>query len=458
METILVIEDKESMAKMLSQSLTMEGYNVITAADGREGILKVKEKRIDIVITDLKLPKKSGLDVLNFVKRHNSMIPVILITAYGTIETAVKAVKEGAYDFITKPFEPDHLLLIIEKALRTQRVLTENIILKDEVENQLKSSKIIGTSTAIKKTMEHIQKVAQSKATVLLQGESGTGKELFARALHYLSPRKNEAFIAINCAAIPGELLESELFGHEKGAFTGASATKIGKFQLSDKGTIFLDEIGDLDISLQAKMLRVIEGNDIMRIGGTEEIKIDVRVITATNKNLQEEIAKKNFREDLFYRLSVLPIYIPPLRERKEDIPLLVEYFISFYCKELNKNIKTVSDEAMKLMMDYTWTGNIRELQNCIERTVILSNTDVILPEHLGLKLQEEDNIYLRDIPLNGTLHEVSSTATKIAEANLIKRVMKETGGNKTRASEKLEVSYKTLLTKIKEYNIKVEE
>lgn len=454
MAVILVVEDKETMAEMLGQALQAEGHQVITARDGREGLQKFREAKPDVVVSDLKLPHKSGLDVLETIKEHNPRIPVILMTAYGTIETAVKAVKEGAYDFITKPFDPDHLIHLINKALEKQRLVTENLILREEFAKHLKLPKIIGKSAKMLEVVEKVQKVAANQTTVLLLGESGTGKELFARAVHYLSPRKEEPFVAINCAAIPRDLLESELFGHERGAFTGAVARKMGKFELADKGTIFLDEIGDLDLALQAKLLRVLEGEEFMRVGGTVKIKVDVRVVAATNKDLQTAIAQKLFREDLYYRLAVFPITIPPLRERADDIPALVEHFVSYYCKELKKEPKTIPPASMELLVHHPWTGNVRELQNSIERAVILTDGEVLLPEHLGLRVKPAEEAGLAELPMEGSLQEVSSMATQFAESRMIRKVLKETNGNKTKAAEILKVSYKTLLTKIKDYGI----
>jgi len=454
MAVILVIEDKESMAQMLSQALQAEGHQVLVARDGREGLQKFKESKLDIVVSDLKLPHKSGLEVLEAIKEHNPLIPVILMTAYGTIETAVKAVKEGAYDFITKPFDPDHLIHLINKALEKQRLVTENLVLREEFATHLKLPKIIGKNPKFLEVLEKVQKVAASHTTVLLLGESGTGKELFARAVHYLSPRKEEAFVAINCAAIPRDLLESELFGHERGAFTGAVARKMGKFELANNGTIFLDEIGDLDLALQAKLLRVLEGEEFMRVGGTAKIRVDARVVAATNKELQAAIDQKLFREDLFYRLAVFPITIPPLRERADDIPALVEHFVNYYCKELKKELKSFSPASMELLVRHPWTGNIRELQNCIERSVILTDGPLILPEHLGLRVRPAEEIGLESLPTEGTLQEVSGAATQFIESRMIRKVLKETGGNKTKAADILKVSYKTLLTKIKDYGI----
>ena len=456
MANILVIEDKESMAQMLSQAIEGEGYHVDVAKDGAEGIQKFKDNPYDLVISDLKLPYKSGMEVLEAVKEHSPLVPIILMTAYGSIETAVKAVKLGAYDFLTKPFDPDHLLILIGKALEKRRLMTENIIFRDEFSRKLKLPRIIGKSPKLLEVMDQVQKVAQSKATVLLLGESGTGKELFARAVHYLSPRREGSFVAINCAAIPRDLLETELFGHEKGAFTGAIGRKLGKFELSNKGTLFLDEIGDMDLALQAKLLRVLEGSEFMRVGGVSKIKVDVRVVAATNHDLQAAIADQKFREDLYYRIAVFPVTIPPLRERKEDIPPLVEHFVHHFCHELKKPVKTLTPEAMEQLINHPWGGNVRELQNAIERAMILSDGDLITPDQLALKVRGESSTGppVLSGPVEGTLHEVSNAAARAAEEQLIRKVLKETGGNKTRAAEILQVSYKTLLTKIKDFEV----
>lgn len=453
MSLILVVEDKESMAQMLSETLKVAGYQVLLAKDGRDAIHRLKEQKVDLVLTDLKLPHRGGLEVLHEVKDRTPLTPVILMTAFGTVENAVKAVKEGAYDFLTKPVDPDHLLLLMEKALEKQKLLTENMILREEFSGHLKFPTIIGKSPAMSQLAENIQKVSQSHSTVLLLGESGTGKELFARALHYLSPRKEGPFVAVNCAAIPRDLLETEFFGHERGAFTGAVGRKLGKFELADKGTIFLDEIGDMDFSLQAKLLRVLEGSEFMRVGGTTKLKMDIRVVAATNKQLQHMVADHTFREDLFYRLSVFPITIPPLRERREDIPALVEHFLNYYSQETKKEVLVVTPDALQKLMNHSWTGNIRELQNCIERAVILTNGKQIGLDHLGLNENQNDPD-LSQISFDGTLHQVSAAATRYVESRMIQKVLKETGGNKTKAAEILQVSYKTLLTKIKEYDI----
>jgi DNA-binding NtrC family response regulator len=454
MQTILIVEDKESMALMLKETLEAEGYRVIVAKDGEEGIKRIKEDRLDMVLTDLKLPDKDGMEVLRASKEENPLIPVVVMTAYGSVETAVAAMKQGAFDFITKPFDIDHLLMLIRRALENQRLITENILLREEFSSRLGLPAIIGKSEKILDVAKKVQKVAPTKTTVLILGESGTGKELFARAIHHLSGRKDYPFVPINCAAIPKDLLESELFGYEKGSFTGADSRKLGKFELANKGTIFLDEIGELNTALQAKLLRAIQEGEIERLGGTKTVKIDVRVIAASNKNLETAVQEGSFREDLYYRLNVFPIKVPPLRERREDIPLLVEYFIKKYSVELKTSEKEISDEALELLLNYDWKGNVRELENTIERAIILCDGKTISPEHISLSPIQQGSLMLKGMPMNGTLHEVAREAMRLAETERIKKALKEAGGNKTRVAEMLKVSYKTLLTKIKEYNI----
>ncbi len=454
METILVVEDKESMAAMLKETLESEGYKVVSAGDGLEGINYLKEGKIDLVLTDLKLPRKDGIEVLTASKEENQLRPVIIMTAYGSVETAVEAMKGGAVDFIAKPFDTDHLLMLIKRAIETQRLMTENILLKEEFASKLGLPRIIGKSEKITNVAQIVQKVAPTKTTVLLIGESGTGKELFARALHNLSNRKEYPFIPINCAAIPRDLLESELFGHEKGSFTSADTKKLGKFELGDRGTIFLDEIGDLDLVLQSKLLRAIETGEIERVGAVKAVHVDVRIVAASNKDLERAVEEKKFREDLFYRLNVFPIRIPPLRERKEDIPLLVEYFIKKYCLEIKTSLKGLSKEALAILMNCFWKGNVRELENAIERAVILCDGDTIAPEHFIIDRQFGSVSSEKPEPSEGTLGSVSKEATRKAESQRIIDVLGETKGNKTRAAEILQVSYKTLLTKIKEYGI----
>ena len=444
MDTILVIEDKESMLDMLRQTLEGEGYRVIAAKDGAEGIKKLSDERIGLVLTDLKLPKKDGFDVLAAVKDDNPLLPVIVMTAFGTIETAVKAVKQGAYDFLTKPFDTEHLLVLIKRALDTYRIASENILLREELADKLGLPRIIGKSGPLQEITAKIQKVAPTTATVFLHGESGTGKELFARAIHHLSPRKDAPFLAINSAAIPRELLESELFGYERGAFTGADARKLGKLELADKGTVFLDEIGDMDLALQSKLLRVLQEQVIERVGGGKPIKIDVRVIAATNKDIVKAVEARLFREDLFYRLNVFPINIPPL----------AAHFLKKYSMEVRKGPLTISDEAMDILVKSPWKGNIRELENVIERAVIYAEGGTIRAADLGISETSIMDALAEHVPMDGPLHAVAEAATRIAESRRIRQVLKQTGNNKTRAAEVLQVSYKTLLTKIKDYQL----
>lgn len=453
-DTILVIEDKESMIDMLKQTLEAEGYQVIPARDGSEGIKKLSDERIGLVLTDLKLPKKDGFEVLKAAKQENPLLPVIVMTAFGTIETAVKAVKEGAYDFLAKPFDTGHLLVLIKRALDGTRLAAENVLLREEFAEKLGMPKIIGKSVQMQEITSKIQKVAPTNATALIHGESGTGKELFARAIHYLSNRKEAPFIAINSAAIPRELLESELFGYERGAFTGAEARKLGKLELADKGTVFLDEIGDMDMAIQAKLLRVLQEQVIERVGGGKPVKIDVRVVAATNKDIEKAVVAKLFREDLFYRLNVFPITIPPLRERRDDIPALALNFLNKYCAEVRKGPLTISDEAMDILMKSPWKGNVRELENVIERSVIYADGGVIRASDLGISESSIMDALAEHVPMDGPLQEVAAAATRIAESRRIRQVLKQTGGNKTRAAEILQVSYKTLLTKIKDYQL----
>ncbi len=454
METILVVEDKESMAAMLKETLEAEGYKVIPARDAAKGIKYLKNGKIDLVLTDLKLPDKNGIDVLKASKEENHLTPVIVMTAFGSVEAAVSAMKEGAFDFITKPFDTDHLIILIKRALETQRLVTENILLKEEVSSRFGLPGIIGKSRNIVDVAQIVQKVAATKTTVLILGESGTGKELFARAIHNLSSRKHYPFVPINCAAIPKALLESELFGHERGSFTGADARKMGKFELADKGTIFLDEIGDMDLSIQAKLLRAIEEGEIERVGAITFMKLDVRIVAASNKDLEKAVEEKKFREDLFYRLNVFPVRVPPLRERKEDIPLLVEYFINKHCNEMKTPVKSVSKEALDILMGYHWKGNVRELENTIERAVILCDGDVITPDHFVLSKEVVSGPVTAFSSTEGTLESVAKEALRTAETKRISSALHETRGNKSKAAEILQVSYKTLLTKIKEYGI----
>ncbi|MFZ5979100.1 MAG: sigma-54-dependent transcriptional regulator [Candidatus Zixiibacteriota bacterium] len=454
MPNILVVDDKDSMRNMLVETLMGEGYRVDAAEDGKKALDLVSNKSYDLVLTDLKMPDISGLEVLTGIKNLDAESAVIVMTAYGTIEDAVEAMKIGAYDFITKPFDTERLCFLVNRALENRRLKAENLLLREEALADQGLANIIGKNAKMIELSQLIQKVARSDASVLLQGESGTGKELFAKAIHSLSVRQDRPFVAINCAAIPRELLENELFGSEKGAFTGAHARKMGKFEIASGGTIFLDEIGDMDIALQAKLLRVLQEKNFERLGGNKTVDVDVRVIAASNKDLNDLIRNRIFREDLYYRLSVFPMEIPPLRERQDDIKALADYFIVKYCREMKKASKSLTREAVDLLEKYHWPGNVRELENTIERAVILAEGKKISPEHLAVRLKRSEDIQLRD---GAGLKEIGAHAQMQAERATIIRVLKEVRGNKRKCAVVLKIDYTTLFDKIRKYNIEKE-
>src|SRR5437764_2310185 len=388
---ILLVEDKDSLRAMLRHALEAQGHSVIEARDQPEAVQAMLAGRPAVVLSDLRLPEGDGFGVLRAAKELDPELPVIVMTAFGSIQDAVSAMKEGALDFLAKPVDPDHLLLMVERALAQRRMATENILLKDELAQRRGAPQIVGEDPGLKQVSIALHRAAATDTTVLLEGESGTGKELFARALHALSPRADGPFVAINCAAIPETLLETELFGHEKGAFTGASNRKPGKFEMAHRGTLFLDEIGELPHALQAKILRALEEKRFERVGGTTLLQVDVRVVAATNRNLRAAVAARQFREDLFFRLSVFPITIPPLRERQSDIPMLAKFFVDKFCRDLNKKPLSLAPSAVEEMAAYQWPGNVRELQNCIERAVILTEGDSIHARHLSLSFRHAD-------------------------------------------------------------------
>ena len=459
MAEILLVEDKDSLRQMLKMTLQNAGYAIDEASDGAEARRRLNDNRYNLVITDLKMPKADGLEVLRSAKAVDSEIAVILLTAYGTIDEAVQAVKEGAYEFLQKPVDSRHLLLLVERALEQARLRAENVLLRDEYSRKYGFPRIIGDSSAMDKVGIEIQQVAQTPTTVLLLGESGTGKELFARAIHNLSPRRNAPFIAINCAAIPDTLIENELFGHEKGAYTGADQRRVGKFELAARGTIFLDEISEIAPGVQSKLLRVLEERRITRLGGSADIEVDVRIVAATNRDLKAAVAARQFREDLYFRLAVFPVNIPALRERRTDVKQLAEHFASKYGRELRRTVLKIGSDALRILEEYDWPGNVRELENCIERACILARGNEIQPGDLNITPPAEYSAdkhasLLDGFDMRGSLADVSARAQRLVEGRKIQVTLKECGYNKSRTAERLGVSYKTLLTRIKELEL----
>lgn len=455
MPDILLVEDKDSLRRVLCLTLENAGYTVTESADARAAAQEIARAPHRLVLTDLRMPHGSGLDVLRAARGADPDIPVIVMTAYGSVDEAVQAMKDGAHDFLQKPVDSNHLLLLVERALEQARLRTENILLREEWSRRYGFPRIIGESEAIKRAVSDTQRVSQTEANVLLLGESGTGKELFARAVHHLSPRRDKPFVAVNCAAIPETLIENELFGHERGAFTGAGERRQGKFELASGGTVFLDEIGELPLAVQSKLLRAIEEKVVDRIGGRAPIPVDVRVVAATNRDLRSAAEAGEFRRDLFFRLAVFPVEIPPLRERGDDMLLLARHFASQIGKETRGREAVLSDESLEQIARHTWPGNVRELENAIERACILSDSSMLEPADLGLSgtahvAAESFN----ELDTSGTLAEVAERAVHFVERRKITEVLRACGGNKTRAAEALGVSYKTLLTKIKDYGI----
>jgi DNA-binding NtrC family response regulator len=459
-EPILLVEDKNELRAMLRKALERAGYAVEDVPDGSTAVAKVQSRRYLVVLTDLKLPGCSGIDLLRRARQADPTIPVILITAYGSVEEAVTAMKEGAFDFIQKPVDLEHLKLLVERAARQQELLRENLLLREEYAARYGFPRIVGEHPAMKELSQRVQRIAATDSTVLLLGESGTGKELIARALHHLSPRRDHPFVALNCAAIPEGLVENELFGHERGAYTGAGARKIGKLELAHRGTIFLDEVAELPLAIQSKLLRVLEERQFERVGGTQVIEVDVRILTATNKDLRAAIAAKSFREDLYFRVSAVPLTIPPLRERGDDVLLLAEHFLERFRREFRKPSLRLSEEASARLHSYPWPGNIRELQNTIERAAILCDGEAMDVAALQLPVPQPTAVEMpagalpEGFQWEGTLEEVSSRAQAYVERFKVETALRECKWNKTRAAEKLGVSYKTLLSKIRSLGI----
>jgi len=453
-KTLLIIDDEDNMRHMLTALLRKSGYRIDTAADGDEGLAKVQETVYDYILCDIKMPNKDGMAFLREARGFVESATVIMMSAYGTIDMAVEAMKLGAYDFISKPFKPDEVYLSLKKAEERERLKKENIRLKEriqEISEDFQFGNMIGNSRSMKIMFRLAEKAAQYDTTVLITGESGTGKELVARGIHFSGARSGGNMVPINCGGIPESLLESELFGHVKGAFTGADRNKKGLFQEADGGTIFLDEIGELPLSLQVKLLRALQESEVRPVGGAKTRRVDVRVVAATAKDLEKEMREGRFREDLFYRLNVLRIHLPPLRERTEDIPLLCRFFIERYSQQLNKQIEGVSPGAMRLLMDHKWPGNVRELENMIERAVVLADKHIILPENLPIEFGIKHASNRMDDFFEGFSLK---RARKIMEERLITRALESTGGNRTQAAKLLEISIPSLLSKMKAYQI----
>ena len=447
--TILVVDDEPSHRQMIEAVLSAEDYEVHQAEDGRSAIATIEKKFYDLLIMDVRMKDVGGIEALKEIKKISPGIPIIIMTAYASVGTAVDALKSGAYDYLTKPLDIEELKILVAKALRHQELEKENVFLKERLNDRFDFSNIIGRSPAMSKLFETMALVAPSEATVLIVGESGTGKELIANAIHQNSPRSEKALIKVNCAALPETLLESELFGHEKGAFTGAVARRQGRFQLAHNSSIFLDEIAEMAPATQAKILRVLQEREFELLGSTQTIKVDTRVIAATNRNLEEEIQKGRFREDLYYRLNVVSVEVPPIRRRREDIPLLADFFLKQYAEKNHRLIKGFTPRATDLLMRYDWPGNVRELENIIERAVIMARGDVITPLEFPNDLQKLDEA------LKASQIDLSpGRSLKEVEKDMFLRTLDETGGNRTHAAKILGISRRTLQLKLKEYGI----
>ncbi len=448
---ILIVDDEESMRHMLTLILKREGYDARAVGRGSEALALLDTETFNFILSDVVMPEMGGLELLKALKQKTIDATIIMMSAFGNLDTAVEAMKLGAYDYVSKPFKPDEILLSLRKAEERENLRQENLRLRQEVSRDYSFENIVGKSPKMLQVFEIIRKIADYKASVLIMGESGTGKEMVAKAIHYNSPRNDGPFIAVNCGAIPETLLESELFGFERGAFTDAKREKRGSFEMAHSGTLFLDEIGEMSLAAQVKLLRVLQEGELKKLGSENPIKVDVRIVAATIRDLSKAVQEGKFREDLFYRLHVLPLQLPPLRERKEDLPLLVDHFIQKYNKQHNLAIEGIAEEAMALLLEYSWPGNVRELENAIERAMILSHgqkveADCLPPEVMGeAGLSKE---FSRGNELS------VKKATRTLEADLIRRALKKTGGNRSQAARILEISHPALLSKIREYGI----
>lgn len=446
---ILVVEDEKSMRDVLKILLEEEGYEVSTASDGVEGMETIRDNIFDLVITDIKMPGADGFAVLKLVKEAYPETIVIMVTAFGTAESAIDAMKQGAYDYINKPFKIDEIRLIVKKAFEKKKLREELSLLREKFQSSFRLENIIGKSARMQDLFKLIPRVARSNSTVLITGESGTGKELVASALHNLSPRKDKNFVTINCATFPEGLLESEMFGHVKGSFTGAVYSKEGLFEIANGGSFFLDEIGEMPLSLQSKLLRVLENGTFRRVGGTTDIKVDVRVICATNRNIVEEVGSGRFREDLYYRLNVIPIPVPPLRERKDDIPLLIEHFLG----KFSANSKKMSPEALQLLIKYHWKGNVRELENVAERMVLLSDREMIMPDDIPDEIRGPSENF-RGLPDIDDQFDLERFMEEIEKGYLLK-ALDRSGGVKTEAARLLNLTFRSFRHRLQKYGLK---
>ena len=452
MQRILVIDDEESIRELLADFLESKGYEVVMAQDGKSGLALLKEDNFDLFLLDLMMPGMSGLDVLREASSEKITVPSIVITAFASVQTAVEAMKFGAFDYITKPFVLEDVHIAIKRALDVSRLQEENISLKKELKKKFGYHKIIGNSRQIQDVIKFIEKIADTDSTVLVTGESGTGKELVSKTIHYNSSRSKKPFVPLNCAAIPKDILESELFGHGKGAFTGAISTRLGRFELAHNGTLFLDEIGELAPSLQVKLLRVLQEKEFERVGGIKTIKVDVRIVTATNRDLEKAVKEGTFREDLYYRLNVIPLHLPPLRKMKEDVPLLIEHFIHDISKRKKRALPKLTAETMNCLCQYRWPGNVRELENLMERLIILKEGDDVNPEDLPERLREK--LHDNDVSLTG--QRLSSDGVDLnsmiddIENNMIVQALEISKGVKSKAANLLGLNRTTLIEKMK--------
>jgi two-component system, NtrC family, response regulator HydG len=453
-KNVLLVDDHKPFRDSLAKILEAKGLLVFSANDGEEALDILRKEEIHLVLTDLKMPRMDGVELLKVAKTIRPEVEVILITGYGTVDTAVTAMKDGAYDYIQKPFKPQEILKLVRKAIEKQSLVSENRILQERIKDFQKFEKIVGRSPAMRRVLEIVAQVAPSLATILIQGESGTGKEVIAQAIHDLSPRVNKPFIKVSCAALPETLLEAELFGYERGAFTGAIARKEGRFELADGGTLFLDEIGEVSPTVQVKLLRVLQVGEFERLGGTKTIRADVRLVTATNMNLLEAVERKAFREDLFSRLNVITLTLPPLREREGDIPLLAHHFLEIFKKKNNKEVKGFSQEALEVMLRYPWPRNVRQLENAVERAVVLTKGEMIAPEDLPpeiLKALEMPTAQEAALMDEKTISISLGTPLEAIEKRVIEETLRHSRGDKNVASKILGISARTIYRKIEE-------